>query len=292
MQYEGIIIKGIGGFYYIEAADGIYECKAKGKFRKEKITPVAGDRVIFSTHDNAQNTIDEILERKNVLTRPPVANIDKLFIVSSVCEPNPNTLIIDRLSVIAEHSGIEPIIVFTKTDLKPCGELESIYRLAGLKCYCVSCVSGDGIDKIKDEINGCTSAFTGNTGVGKSSLLNCIDPALIRSTGEISSKLGRGRHTTRHVELYKIGSGYVADTPGFSSLDFISGELIMKDELQYCFPEFKEYIGSCRFTSCSHTGDKGCSICQAVNDGKISRSRHDSYKALYNEVKDIKEWQK
>ncbi len=291
MQYEGIIIKGIGGFYYVEAADQIYECKAKGIFRKEKITPVAGDKVTISVQDKGYNTIEVIHPRKNVLTRPPVANLDKLFIVASTCEPNPNALIIDRLTAIAEYNNIEPVIVFTKTDLKPCDDLLEIYRLAGIKCYSFSSHNPDGVDEIKSELAGCTSAFTGNTGVGKSTLLNFVDNSLVRETGEISSKLGRGRHTTRHVELYKIGDGYVADTPGFSSLDFESGELILKDDLQHCFAEFQEYIGTCKFTSCAHVNDKGCSIVQAVNEGKISQSRHNSYKALYSEVKDIKEWQ-
>lgn len=291
MQYEGLIIKGIGGFYYVEAADEIYECKAKGIFRKEKITPLAGDRVVIEVRDNGQNTIEEILPRTNCLSRPPVANLSKLFIVSSTCEPNPSLLIIDRLTVIAEKNNIEPIVVFTKKDLKPSDELESIYRLAGIKCYSVSCLTGEGAEQVKAEISGGISAFTGNTGVGKSSLLNAIDPSLVRSTGEISSKLGRGRHTTRHVELYKIGDAYVADTPGFSSLDFESGEVILKDDLQYYFKEFSDYIGTCRFTSCAHIGDKGCSVVAAVEKGEIGRTRHESYKMLYDEVKNVKEWQ-
>ena len=291
MQRDGLIIKGIDGFYYVEAAEEIYECKAKGIFRRQKITPVAGDRVVISVRENGQNTIDEILERKNYLNRPPVANIDKLFIVSSVCEPNPNLFIIDRLTVIAQHSGIKPIVVFTKTDLKPCGDLLEIYKKAGIDCCAVSCVTGENTDFIKNELNGCISAFTGNTGVGKSSLLNAIEPSLKLSTGEISSKLGRGRHTTRHAELYKINGGYVADTPGFSSLDFESGDVIMKDELAECFPEFREYLGTCKFTSCTHIADKGCEIVRAVNDGIIAPSRHNSYKMLYDEVKNIKEWQ-
>ena len=292
MQYEGLIIKGIGGFYYVEAAEQIYECKAKGIFRKEKITPVAGDRVVIEVRDNGQNTIEKIMERESLLNRPPVANVKKLFIVSSTCEPNPSTLIIDRLTVIAEKNNIEPVVVFTKKDLKPSDELEGIYRLAGIKCYSVSCVTGEGVEAVKAEIKGGISAFAGNTGVGKSTLLNAIDPSLVRMTGEISSKLGRGRHTTRQVELYKIGEAYVADTPGFSSLDFESGEVILKDELQFYFKEFSDYIGTCRFaSSCSHTGDKGCSIVEAVKNGEISVSRHESYKMLYDEVKNIKEWQ-
>lgn len=291
MQHEGIIIKGIGGFYYVEAANQIFECKAKGAFRKAKITPVAGDRVVISVNDTGYNSIDEILERKNVLSRPPVANLDKLFVVSSTCEPNPNTLIIDRLTVIAEHNNIEPIVVFTKTDLKPCDDLIEIYRKAGIKAFSFSLENQGDVELIKSEISGCVSAFTGNTGVGKSTLLNFIDPDSQRETGEISQKLGRGRHTTRHVELYKISDGYVADTPGFSSLDFESSEVILKDDLQYCFREFDDYIGLCKFTGCAHVNDKGCSILKAVEDGEISSSRHLSYVTLYNEVKDIKEWQ-
>ncbi len=291
MQYEGIIIKGIGGFYYVEAADGIYECKAKGAFRKAKITPVAGDKVLITVNESGYNSIDSVLERKNILNRPPVANIDKLFIVSSTCEPNPNTLIIDRLTVIAVHNNIEPIVVFTKTDLKPCDDLIKIYSLAGIKCFSFSPEDKSSLEALKAEISNCTSAFTGNTGVGKSTLLNYLDPTMQRETGEISSKLGRGKHTTRHVELYKIADGYVADTPGFSSLDFESGEIILKDDLQYCFPEFDEYLGFCKFTSCAHTADKGCAVLEAMKNGKISDSRHNSYVSLYNEVKDIKEWQ-
>lgn len=291
MQYEGLLIKGIGGFYYVEAAEQIFECKAKGIFRKEKITPAAGDYVVITVRENGQNTIEEIKPRKNILSRPPVANLDKLFIVSSTCEPNPSMLIIDRLTVIAEKNNIEPIVVFTKNDLKSSDELKEIYHLAGIKCFSVSCVSGEGIEDVKAEITDGISAFTGNTGVGKSTLLNAVDPSLVRSTGEISSKLGRGRHTTRQVELYKIGNAYVADTPGFSSLDFESGEVILKDDIQYYFKEFSDYIGTCRFTSCAHIADKGCSIVEAVKNGEISVSRHESYKMLYNEVKDIKEWQ-
>lgn len=291
MQYEGLIIKGIGGFYYVEAAEQIYECKAKGIFRKEKITPVAGDRVVITVRDNGQNTIEEIKDRKNLLSRPPVANLNKLFIVASTCEPNPNTLIIDRLTVIAEKNNIEPVVVLTKTDLKVADELEKIYCVAGIKCYSVSCKTGEGVDSVKAEITDGISAFAGNTGVGKSSLLNAIDPALVRSTGEISMKLGRGRHTTRQVELYKIGEAYVADTPGFSSLDFESGEVILKDDIQYYFREFNDYIGTCKFTSCAHISDKGCSIVSAVERGEISTSRHENYKMLYDEVKNIKEWQ-
>ncbi|MBQ3005524.1 MAG: ribosome small subunit-dependent GTPase A [Clostridia bacterium] len=291
MQKDGIIIKGIGGFYYVEAADEIYECKARGIFRKSGLKPLAGDKVQISINDKAENTIDVIYDRKNFLERPPVANVDKLFIVSSVCEPKPVLLIIDRLSALAVTKNIEPIIVFTKTDLEDASEYIEIYNKAGIKAFSVSCINCDGVDSIKNELKGCISAFCGNTGVGKSSLLNAIDPALSLKTGEISDKLGRGRHTTRHSEMIKIEGGYVADTPGFSSFDIDENEIILKEDLPYSFKEFEKYIGECKFTSCIHVKDKGCRIIQAVNDGDIPASRHESYCTMMEEAKNIKEWE-
>ncbi len=290
-QLEGTIIKGIGGFYYVEAADAIYETKARGIFRKNKISPLPGDRVKITLNVDAENTIDEILPRRNVLVRPPIANIDRLFIVSSVCEPKPNTLLIDRLIAIAEKNSIEPIIVITKSDLEASENLEDIYKKAGFETIVTSSQTGEGTDKVKSLIEGHISAFAGNTGVGKSSLLNCIDSSLSLQTGEISDKLGRGKHTTRHIELFKTCGGYIADTPGFSSVDFQNAEIILKDELPFCFREFREYLGQCKFSSCSHTQDKGCKIVEAVKNGKIHPSRHENYIALYNEVKNIKEWE-
>ncbi len=291
MQKDGIIIKGIGGFYYVEAADEIYECKARGIFRKSGLKPLAGDKVQISINDKAENTIDVIYDRKNFLERPPVANVDKLFIVSSVCEPKPVLLIIDRLTALAVTKNIEPIIVFTKTDLEDASEYIEIYNKAGIKAFSVSCINCDGVDSIKNELKGCISAFCGNTGVGKSSLLNAIDPALSLKTGEISDKLGRGRHTTRHSEMIKIEGGYVADTPGFSSFDIDENEIILKEDLPYSFKEFEKYIGECKFTSCIHVKDKGCRIIQAVNDGDIPASRHESYCTMMEEAKNIKEWE-
>lgn len=290
-NYEGIIIKGIGGFYYVEAAGEIFECKARGVFRKSGIKPLAGDRVTISVNDKAENTIDNIHERKSLLQRPPVANVDKLFIVSSVCEPKPVLLIIDRLTALATVKGIEPIVVFTKNDLESADEYIEIYRKAGIKAYSVSCLSGDGVDDIKAELENHISAFCGNSGVGKSSLLNVIDPELALKTGEISDKLGRGRHTTRHSELFKVEGGYVADTPGFSSFEAEETELILKDDLPYAFSEFEEYIGQCKFSTCLHTVDKGCRIIQAVEDGDIPKSRHESYCSMMEQAKNIKEWE-
>lgn len=291
MQTDGIIIKGIGGFYYVEAAEEIYECKARGVFRKSGIKPLAGDRVSISINDNAENTIDKIYERKNFLERPPVANVDKLFIVSSICEPKPVLLIIDRLTAIASMKNIEPIVVFTKTDMEDASEYIEIYKKAGIKAYSVSCVNGEGIDSIRNELKDCISAFCGNTGVGKSSLLNAIDETLELKTGEISDKLGRGKHTTRHSEMIKVDGGYVADTPGFSSFDIDENEIILKEDLPFAFIEFGEYIGQCKFTSCLHVKDKGCRIVQAVEEGDIPISRHESYCAMMEEAKSIKEWE-
>lgn len=289
--FEGIIIKGIGGFYYVEASGEIFECKARGVFRKSGIKPLAGDMVTISINDKAENTIDEIHERKNVLIRPPVANVDRLFIVSSVCEPKPVLLIIDRLTALAVNQGIEPIVVFTKNDLDNADEYIEIYKKAGIKAYSVSCVTGEGVAEIKAELEGHISAFCGNSGVGKSSLLNAINPELALKTGEISDKLGRGRHTTRHSELIKVDGGYVADTPGFSSFETDETELILKDDLPYVFKEFEPYLGQCKFTSCLHIKDKGCRIIQAVEDGDIPSSRHESYCTMMEQAKNIKEWE-
>ena len=267
MNINGIIIKGIGGFYYVEAADGIvYECKARGVFRKEKITPLAGDRVEINVESNNKNSIDKILERRNFFKRPPIANV-------------------------ASYKNVEPIIVFTKDDLQSANEFVKIYTNAGLKTFAVSNETGKGIEKVKSIIDGGITVFTGNSGVGKSSLINRMYPDFCLETGEISRKLGRGRHTTRHVELFKVGSGYIADTPGFSSLDFETNDLIKKDELAFCFPDFADYIGSCRFSTCAHVNDTGCSLDEAVKNGDVERTRHESYVTMYNEVKDIKDWQ-
>lgn len=289
---NGVIIKGIGGFYYVEAAGEVYECKARGAFRKKKITPLAGDNVTITVREGKENTIDEIGERKNFLLRPPVANIDTLIIVSSVKDPVPSLLVIDKMTAIAVDKGIKPCVVFSKSDLGDTTELESIYSKAGIDVVSVCCKTGEGIEKVKEMISDGITVFTGNTGVGKSSLLNCIDDRFSLATGEISDKLGRGRHTTREVTLYHINNGLVADTPGFSSLDIEqTSDVIVKENLPFCFPEFQEYLGKCKFTSCSHTVEKGCLILEALNNGEIDKNRHESYVSMYNDVKDLKEWQ-
>jgi ribosome biogenesis GTPase len=226
------------------------------------------------------------------LIRPPLANLDTLFIVSSIVDPKINPPIIDKLIAIAEFKHIEPVIVLTKTDLNSdYQQYIDIYESAGFKVVVCDNTTGSGADEIRAMLKGKICAFTGNTGVGKSTLLNNIFPNLDLATGETSKKLGRGRHTTRHCELFKTDGGYIADTPGFSSLDFERCEKILKDDLPYCFREFEPYLDNCKFTTCTHVNDKGCAVCQAVNDGKISKSRHDSYVTMYNDVKDIKQWQ-
>lgn len=290
-EYFGTIIKGIGGFYYVESADGVFECKAKGKFRKQRITPLAGDRVKITVSDGAENTIDEILKRKNELNRPPVANIDALMIVVSTVEPSPNFLVIDKLTVLAQKSGIEPVIVITKGDLCRSDEIKNIYSKTPFKIFEFSKNDYSQSDELMDFISGKLVAFTGNSGVGKSTLLNRLCPELFLETGEISQKLGRGRHTTRQAEIFHVGNGNVIDTAGFSSIDFIASKNLLKDDLQFYFPEFSDYLTSCKFTGCAHVADKGCEICRLVSDGVISPSRHNSYITLYNELKDIKQWQ-
>ena len=291
MVLQGRILKSISGFYEVEAGDELYTCKARGVFRKTGTTPLVGDLVQITADSADEGTVDEVFERRNALTRPPVANLDNLFIVVSVCEPEPNALVIDRLTAIAESKKIEPILVVTKSDLGSGARLLDVYRKAGFRTFCVGEDDHADVPQIRELLHGRVSAFTGNTGVGKSTLLNAVDPSLSIATAQISRKLGRGRHTTRHVELYRTCGGYVADTPGFSALDIENGEFIHKDKLQYCFREFAPYLGACRFTSCAHVRDKGCRVLEAVEAGEIAPSRHASYAALYEEAKQIKDWQ-
>ncbi len=292
-KLEGLLRKGVGGFYYVETAYGTYTCKARGKFRKERITPYAGDRVLLSEQEDGTGWIDEILPRKNFLVRPPVANIDRLFIIVSTQTPYPDPLMIDKTIAAAELKSIEPVVVFTKSDLELAEELEQVYRQAGILTLCVSSVTGEGVEEVRKLLFGCVSAFTGNSGAGKSTLLNALFPEFSLKTGEVSEKLGRGRHTTREVELYEIGEGsYVADTPGFSTFDIQRYEMADKDQLVYGFREFLPFLDQCLFSSCSHTCEKGCAVLRAVEEGKISSSRMESYRVMYEEIKDVKQWQK
>lgn len=291
---NGLIMKALGGFYYVETSEKVlYECRARGVFRKDGISPAVGDRVKIETDAQGKGVVTEILPRKNYIVRPPLANLDRLFIVVSVCEPQPNFLVIDKFIAMSEHKEIEPVLVITKSDLAPADELRRIYENAGFAVCIVNNLEESDLGEVRELLRGKICAFTGNTGVGKSSFLNRIEPSLGIKTADISQKLGRGRHTTRHVELYRLEEldAYVADTPGFSTMDLTRYDIIFKDELQHCFREFAPYRDHCRFTGCSHTVEKGCAVLEALAEGKIETTRHESYKALYEEAKQIKEWE-
>lgn len=289
---EGIIIKAISGFYYVKNESGLFECKARGVFRKENISPIVGDKVVFSTTEEGKGIVEEILPRKNFLQRPLIANVDKLFIVSAYENPEPNALLIDRLIAICEMAKIEPVIVFNKSDLGDFSKWEAIYKNAGFTVCTVSAQSGKGIEDVRAELENCTCAFAGNSGVGKSSILSVILPDVTFATGEVSKKLGRGRHTTRTVELFQYeNGGFIADTPGFASLENDKFDYSFKENLPFLFRDFEPYLNDCFFTGCSHTSEKGCAVIEAMKDGKIEKSRFESYVALYNEVKDLKPWE-
>ena len=289
---EGLITKLVAGVYTVEAGGCILECKAKGTFRKLGISPLVGDLAQVSLRETGDHSIDSLLPRRNSLCRPPLANLDQLFIVVSAAEPAPNFQVIDRMTAAADDQEITPVLVITKTDLAPYEEIVRLYTHAGFDVVITSAASGKGVMEVKKRLAGKISAFAGNTGVGKSTLLNRLDPVLALQTGEISPKLGRGRHTTRHVELYALRCGArVMDTPGFSSFDVSEGTLEWKEHLPETFPEFRPYLGQCRFVGCSHTKEKGCAVLRAVKDGIIPKSRHDSYLRLFQELKHVKAWE-
>ena len=287
----GIIIKAISGFYYVSCDGNLYECKARGNFRKAGVSPVVGDMVEFKLSDDTHGIVEQICKRKNLFNRPLVANIDKLFIVSAHSTPAPDTLMIDRLTALAVFNNIEPIIVFNKSDMGSFDYFYKIYSESGFKTYVVSAKENLGIDDLRNEMQNSVCAFSGNSGVGKSSILNALFPNLELKTGEVSNKLGRGRHTTRHTELFFVGENtFVVDTPGFSTVEAQEDLYDFKLSLANSFPEFSEYLGACKFASCSHTTEKGCAIIDAVSEGKIQKSRHESYKALFDELKNITAW--
>lgn len=289
----GRIVKAISGFYYVETGGSVVQCRARGILRRQKTEPLVGDLVELTLPKSEQTdgTVEAILPRRNSLVRPPLANVDRLLIVSAFSNPAPSALLIDKLIAICEHKDIEPILVFNKSDQGDFSQWERLYRHAGFQVYVVSCATGDGIDAVRRALGDGISVFSGNSGVGKSSLLNRLFDRLTLQTGEVSEKLGRGRHTTRTVELFATGEGgYVADTPGFASLELDKAELLSREELPHAFREFAPYAGQCKFTSCAHTGEKGCAVCAAVESGEIERSRYESYCKLYDEVKDIKPW--
>jgi len=284
---NGIVTKCIGGLYTVETPDGTYDIKARGVFRNKGISPCVGDNVRIEN-----GVISEIMPRRNVIVRPPIANLDCLIFVVSACQPSPNFLLLDKFIAIAEYKGITPVIAVTKTDIADCSQLSQIYGKIGVRLIEVDYSDKRTVDEVRSVLHNKTSAFTGNSGVGKSTLLNAIDPTLNLATGEISKKLGRGRHTTRHASLYKLScGGYIADTPGFSTFETAQYDIIRKEELAGCFREFSEFTADCRFKDCSHTGEKGCGILEAVKNGGISQMRHQSYCIMYDEAKLIKEWE-
>lgn len=284
---HGRILSCVGGLYTIESSSGITACKARGVFRNQGITPYAGDMAAFRN-----GVITEVLPRKNSIIRPPLANLDRLFFVVSLCKPSPNYLLLDKFIAVARYKEIEPIIVVTKTDLASDEEIQRIYRDAEVTVLSVDYDRPETVRAVAALIEGKISAFTGNTGAGKSTLLNHIAPELELPVGEVSDKLGRGRHTTRTAVLYPVLGGYIADTPGFSTFETEQYADIKKEELAGCFPEFAPYAGECRFADCAHICEKGCMVLEALRDGKIEKSRHSSYAAMYEEAKQRKDWEK
>ena len=287
---RGRIVRMTAGFYYLDTPDGEVACRARGLFRKSGLSPKVGDMALARLSDDGSGYIVEIEQRKNELIRPPVANLDLLLLVCSVVDPAPNLTVIDRLLAVCAHKGIEAALVFTKADLGDTAPLERIYGKAGYKTASVDSLSGD-VAAVARLITGRFCAMMGNSGVGKSTLLNALRPELSLKTGETSKKLGRGRHTTRVTEVFEAAGGLIADTPGFSSLDTIKYERIKKEEMADCFLEFSSYYGSCRFDDCTHTSERGCAIIEAVNAGEIAPSRHKSYLAMYDEAKQLNSWE-
>lgn len=285
---QGTIIKGIGGFYYVKASQNVYECRARGVFRKQRITPAIGDIVEIEA-DGEKGSIVDILDRRSYLVRPPVANIDTMLLVSAASSPEPNLFLMDKMLVNAEISHISPVVCINKTDLARRDDLTDIYKSAGYEVFTVSAEKNEGIQELTGYLKGRTTAFAGLSGVGKSSLLNIITDGKLE-TGSVSEKIQRGKHTTRHVELFELSDGgFVLDTPGFSSLEI---EGIKADELWQYFPEMRDSRNKCRFRGCSHINEPNCYIKDKLKNGEILPSRYESYVQIYNQLKSVKEWEK
>lgn len=285
-------MKSLSGFYYVDDGKSIVTCRGRGKLRHEKVTPLVGDRVRFALTENGSGALDEVLPRRNEFYRPAVANIDQLIIIASQANPVTDPFLIDRVASIAASRRCQCVICINKWDLVPGEDLARIYEAAGFPTIRMSAETGDGIEALRQLISGKVSAFTGNSGVGKSSILNALDPNFALPTADVSEKLGRGRHTTRHVELFRLGDALVADTPGFSSFDVDQMELMRKEKLQLCFPEFAPYLEQCQFQDCAHVKEKGCVIRAALQDGRIQPTRYQSYLRLYEQAKAIPDWQR
>ena len=288
---EGRIQKALSGFYYGDTGTEVLTCRARGKFRKDGVSPLVGDRVEVRELGNGEGFVEAILPRKNAFTRPAVANIDQLVVIASGAIPKTDPFLIDRVAAIAALKGGEVIILLNKCDLDNADSLYQIYRAAGFQTLRVSAQTGEGLEDLIPLISGKLSAFTGNSGVGKSSILNALDPEFHLQVGEVSDALGRGRHTTRHVELFRLSCGAeIVDSPGFSSFETDELNLELKHRLPDTFREFQPYLEHCRFVGCSHTKEKGCAVLEAVRRGEIQKSRHASYLRLYEELKPLKDW--
>lgn len=289
---RGRIEKALSGFYYVNTGGATLQCRARGKFRREGLSPLVGDWVQVRELGNGEGFVEAVEARRNQFARPAAANIDQLVILASAAIPVTEPYLIDRIASIAALKGCQVLLCLNKCDLDSADELYDIYSRSAIPVLRVSAVTGQGLDALRKAIRGKLSAFTGNSGVGKSSVLNALLPSLALPVGEVSKALGRGRHTTRHVELFSLGEDtYIIDTPGFSSFDTAEMDLALKQHLPDTFPEFAPYVSDCRFTGCTHTKEKGCRVLQAVKDGLIPASRHRSYVRLYDELKDVKEWQ-
>lgn len=288
---QGTIRKALSGFYYVQTDDGLVTCRARGKFRYQKITPLVGDRVAITVQDDGSGSLDHILPRRNAFQRPAVANLDQLVIIASGAIPVSDPFLLDRIISLAESKECQPILCINKWDLVQAEDLLAIYQAAGIPTLSVSAATGQGIEELRGLLAGKISAFTGNSGVGKSSILNALEPNFGLATGEISEKLGRGRHTTRHVELLRLeNGGFVADTPGFSTFDAVRMEKLTRESLQHYFPEIGRCFGRCRFSDCHHIHEPGCAVRQAVEQGEIAPSRYRSYQLLFAEVAGQKLW--
>ena len=289
---RGRIEKALSGFYYVNTGGETLQWRARGKFRREGLSPLVGDWVQVRELGNGEGFVEAVEARRNQFARPAAANIDQLVILASAAIPVTEPYLIDRIASIAALKGCQVLLCLNKCDLDSADELYDIYSRSAIPVLRVSAVTGQGLDALREAIRGKLSAFTGNSGVGKSSVLNALLPSLALPVGEVSKALGRGRHTTRHVELFSLGEDtYIIDTPGFSSFDTAEMDLALKQHLPDTFPEFAPYVSDCRFTGCTHTKEKGCRVLQAVKDGLIPASRHRSYVRLYDELKDVKEWQ-
>ena len=287
----GRIIRSLSGFYDVQTPDGIITCRGRGVLRKKGDTPLTGDMVEI-TVEHGKGMVERLLPRKNRFIRPAVANVDALVVFAANVNPVTEPFLIDRVAAIAGDQEVPVYICVNKCDLDPAVDLVRIYQNAGFPVIRASAETGEGVDELRKLLQGKLTAFTGNTGVGKSSMLNALCPELALATGEVSEKLGRGRHTTRHVQLYCLGEDtYVADTPGFSSFDTEQMDVLLKENLQYTFPDFGDFLGNCQFHDCSHRAEPGCCVRAAVDSGKIEKTRYDSYLRLYEKAEQVKLWE-